>query len=599
MKKDLFVLLIFCVLLFSKSYAQEFIVYFETQPTAQSEALNLSTKAQYFATRAALTQTIVKTLERLQLEGYIDAKTQQQEYTNDQGTRVIKISFDLGAQWQDVIFSYPSTIKAYLKNNSSGLSAFDADKTLNDLLEKFSETDQKRVKELNYLKIPLHEVPNFLNQLNKSIAQDFSPFSELKLTELEPLKFPTITAKLQVKLFPPLKIDSLVIKGYSAVDQGFLKHRAGLKFPLPFKSETINQAEEILSSTPYIQVTRPSETLFEQQKTTLYMYLNKRVANQVEGILGFGSDPQGQSLKLNGYVNLQLWNNLNRSEQFDLRYKADGNQQERLEIQVGLPYIAKSPLGLQGRFDLFRRDSTFTTVTSGAQITYKPFGPLSLALGFTSIKSSRGSSTNLSERNISDFTQGLWGLEAQLQKERNSLLMPRRLWINLKTEFGSSEEKLLAENIPSETRLTNARQRFEFALDYLFDLWPNHYLWMHHNTVLINGDNLRLNELYRFGGTQSLRGFNENLLETSQLHLIQLEYRLSFSEAFYIHPLSDLGFYRNSIDEKITQNFSAGLGLATVTRAGILKVQIAQGFGKRTDFSTNNTKIHLVFNSRF
>jgi hypothetical protein len=49
----------------------------------------------------------------------------------------------------------------------------------------------------------------------------------------------------------------------------------------------------------------------------------------------------------------------------------------------------------------------------------------------------------------------------------------------------------------------------------------------------------------------------------------------------------------------MTTNYSLGLGIATITRAGILKLQIAQGFGKRSDFSSNNTKIHLVFSSRF
>jgi len=88
-------------------------------------------------------------------------------------------------------------------------------------------------------------------------------------------------------------------------------------------------------------------------------------------------------------------------------------------------------------------------------------------------------------------------------------------------------------------------------------------------------------------------------LETCQLHLIQAEYRLSFSDAFYIHHLSDFALYRDQIDEQMTTNYSLGLGIATITRAGLLKLQIAQGFGKRSDFSSNNTKIHLVFSSRF
>lgn len=177
--------------------------------------------------------------------------------------------------------------------------------------------------------------------------------------------------------------------------------------------------------------------------------------------------------------------------------------------------------------------------------------------------------------------------------------MPTNYRLTLQYAYGSSEENSLSGSSTVAMKNRFPRQRTSIELEYLWDLWVNHYFYIHHNSRWINGDNLRINELHRFGGTQSLRGFNENLLETAQLHLIQTEYRLAFSDAFYIHHLTDLAFYRDQIDEQMTTNYSLGLGIATMTRAGLLKLQIAQGFGKRSDFSSNNTKIHLVFNSRF
>ena len=599
MSKDIFISLLFCLFLSSKIYAQELTVQFVAYPTAQSQVLNFSNKPQKFNNRAALAETISQEIERLQLLGFLGVRTQEKKYLNVEGQGIVEISFDLGPQWQYIVFSYPGAIEQYILTLTAKKSKSEIPILLEQSGTESSVLHQESRASSKLVKISVQEVPDFLNQLSKLMAQDFSPFSQLKFTDLKPIEFPVLFAELRAVLIPQRKIDSLVIKGYSEVDPGFLKHKSGLNFPFPFKEETINQAEEILSSSPYVGVQRPSETLFEKEKTTLYMYLEKKVANQVEGILGFGTDPESQSLKFNGYLNLQLWNNLNKSEQFDLRYKADGNQQERLEIQTGLPYIAQTPFGVQGRFELFRRDSTFTTATTGVQVTYNPFGPWALALGYTSMKSTKGSGVSLGENNISNYNQVLWGLEAQLTKERNSILMPRRYGIKLLTEFGSSEDTPVTGNPVLDSKQSFTRQRLNFEFSYLWNLWPNQFFWVNHKTAYLKGENLRINEFYRFGGTQSLRGFNENLLETSQLHLTQLEYRLSFSDTFYIHHLSDVAFYRNEIEGNMQHNFSLGLGIALVTRAGILKIQLAQGFGESSDFSRNNTKIHLVFNSQF
>ena len=124
-------------------------------------------------------------------------------------------------------------------------------------------------------------------------------------------------------------------------------------------------------------------------------------------------------------------------------------------------------------------------------------------------------------------------------------------------------------------------------------------MYLKHHTDWLNGQNLLLNELFRFGGTQSLRGFNENLIESSQIHLFNSEYRLAFNKGFYIHHLTDFAFYRLLNSRKLQRNYSVGLGMALSIRAGLLKLQLARGFGERTDFSSNNTKIHLVFSTAF
>ena len=599
MKNPVLIYILLSVLIPLQISGQEIAVKFMTESSNQQERLALPDSLQSFLNREVLLTAVNKEINRLQLKGYIDAFFTIREIQIEQDSPVIEVLFDLGQKWQSLVIAYPKSIEPYIQKSSVGKRLLKSPDSLADNSLKKNTNFGDLRHEPNKLKISIGEVPDFMTQLGLSVARDYSPFSKIKLIHLKALKFPIISATLDVQLIPQRLIDSLVIKDYTNLDYGLLKHLGGLKLPLTFNEETIKKVEEALSTSPYLTIQRPSEVLFEEEKTTLYLYLQKKEANQLEGILGFGSDPENQSIQFNGYLNLQLWNNLDKSEQFNLHYKADGNQQERLEINASLPYLGQSPFGIHTSFELFRRDSTFTTATAQGQITYKPFGPLAIAMGYKSIISNMGSAMDTTQSNLSDFQQGLWGLEAKFEKLNKSILMPRHYRVRLQSEFGSSQESSSSTIGSFAVKNNFPRQRINIEMECLRDLWVNHYLYLYHNTLWINGENLRINELHRFGGTQSLRGFNENLLETSQLHLIQSEYRLAFSDAFYIHHLTDFAFYRNQIDQKMTSNYSVGLGIATNTRAGILKLQIAQGFGKRSDFSRNSTKIHLVFNSRF
>ena len=55
------------------------------------------------------------------------------------------------------------------------------------------------------------------------------------------------------------------------------------------------------------------------------LYLEKNKSNRFEGFLGFGSEETTGDLELNGYLNLNLVNNLNYGESFILNYRSDEN----------------------------------------------------------------------------------------------------------------------------------------------------------------------------------------------------------------------------------------------------------------------------------
>ena len=61
----------------------------------------------------------------------------------------------------------------------------------------------------------------------------------------------------------------------------------------------------------------------------------------------------------------------------------------------------------------------------------------------------------------------------------------------------------------------------------------------------------------------------------------------------------DFGYFQNQT-LNIEQNlYSAGIGLGIQTKAGILKLNIANGISEQQNFNFSNTKIHLSLTSKF
>ncbi|MBA3985645.1 MAG: hypothetical protein H0X63_03500, partial [Flavobacteriales bacterium] len=67
----------------------------------------------------------------------------------------------------------------------------------------------------------------------------------------------------------------------------------------------------------------------------------------------------------------------------------------------------------------------------------------------------------------------------------------------------------------------------------------------------------------------------------------------------YIHSILDAAYFENQITSIKSQLYSFGIGLGLQTKAGIFKINIANGKQENQPFKISNSKIHISLNSRF
>ena len=439
-----------------------------------------------------------------------------------------------------------------------------------------------------YFILPFNAIEPSIDKLNVLKTKNGNVFARIKLENITK-KRNSLFADVKLLKGDSRNIDSIIVKGYDKISKSHIKYYAGIKKGKKFNKSKLIEKNNILNTLGFVSVTKPPEILFKKDSTIVYLYLKKEKNNLFDGILGFATDENSQKLIFNGYLNLELNNNLNFGEQFLLNYKADGNDQQKFRARLTLPYLFNTPFGLITELKIFKRDSTFSTSDQLIKVKYQISPNSKTYLGYKSYESSNLRKDNSLYIDVEDYTSNFLLTGVSYSKTQNNVLFPIKTEIYLDSEIGSKE-----------TKNTNETQvRASLMFHYIFNLNYKNSIYLKNSTQLLNSENYLTNELFRFGGINSIRGFNENSIDASFYSVLNSEYRYQFNQDIYVHSIIDFAYFENKIIALKQKLYSFGIGIGLQTGTSIIKFSIANGNAENQNFNFSNTKIHIGISSKF
>ena len=457
------------------------------------------------------------------------------------------------------------------------------DFTKKDLLRYSNEISK------SYFIIPFENLEHTLNSLNIDKTKNGNTFARVSLKNIKGFDSKTLTANIKVSNGSKRTIDQIIIKGYNQFPESFIKYNVGIKKGMTLENSVLIRKNNELNSLDFVTTTKPPEILFKEDSTTVYFYLKKLKNNNFDGILGFSSGEENQGLTLNGYINLKLNNNLNYGEQFSLNYKSDGNEQQNFRVRLSVPYIFRTPLGIETELKIFKRDSTFLTSNQFAKINYQINTKSKAHVGYKSYQSDNLRNESHTNLLVEDYKSKFLLTGYSFIKNQNNILFPIKSMFQINFEIGTKNN-----NSTKESQL-----RAETLFYYIFNLNLKNSILIKNNSRLLSSDTYLTNELYQFGGVNSIRGFNENSIDASFFTVLNTEYRYQFNNNLYLHSIFDIAYFENqniALREKL---YSFGFGIGLQTTSGIIKFGIANGNTENQDFNFSNTKIHISITSKF
>ena len=440
----------------------------------------------------------------------------------------------------------------------------------------------------NYLKIPITNIQDFFEKLNQFISVKGFPFNSAKFRNIESFDKDNLKAIIEINYEKERKIDKVIIKGYEKFPKSYLKHLSKYKIGNRINLDDIQDKSELLNQLGFIKQTKKPEILFTNDSTIIYLYIEKKKKNSFDGFLGFSNDELDNNIQLQGYLDFELVNNFNFGEEIEFLYKSEKNADRILKTDINLPYIFSSPIGINIGLILTKKDSTFVSNEQFINLFYKNSKNHKFSLGIRSINSDEQLQIQNSE--FEDFETLYKDFQYEHVKfNQNNLLYP----VKNEVFFKISQGKRISEEQENEQLYIN----MDFAK--IFDFGSKNSIFLNFKSEILKSDTYFTNELPRFGGAKSIRGFDENSLFSNKYFLLISEYRFRLNNTIYINSIFDLGNFENKIINTSANIYGVGIGVGLLTKGGLFTLNYANGSNWKDKIDSKNSKIHITFRSFF
>lgn len=440
------------------------------------------------------------------------------------------------------------------------------------------------------------EIEFFLNNTLQKLEQNGYALAKLKLANIQK-KNNALYASLEFDSGQQQKLNSIVVKfgendKEDTFPKGHLKQMNRKYHNSTFNQDVVSKIIEDFDNFRFVNQLKIPEILFTKDSTKVYVYLEKRKSNSFDGFIGFTNN-ENNKLVFNGYLDLFLENTLKAGEQFFLYWKSDGNNQKTFKASIDLPYIFKSPIGLKAQIAIFKQDSIYQNTKTSIDLGYFKNYNTRIYLGYQSTESSDIQNTNNSF--ISDYKNSFLTANLEYSKvDRENFIFTTKSHLSIFIGLGKRSTTKL-----TETAGTNKQAYISINAMHNFYLNKKNCISINYQNYFLKSDTYIINELFRFGGIKSIRGFAENSLQASFMTAFITEYRYIVSPDLYLHSILDYAYYQDD-SSKTKENLTGlGIGLGIQTKNGLLKLGIVNGSTKGQEIKFYNNVVNISYNVKF
>ena len=483
---------------------------------------------------------------------------------------------------------FTARIDSISKTNKELIAYLDLGKKINEIIivTKKDNTNGIIDSGIDSIKIKTRDFSDLTNQLLKQIDRKGNSFSEI--TYVNPLlKNDTLFLEMKISNSSSRKIDKVITRGYEDFPKKFITKYFLIDKNTVFSKQKLNQVSALSNKLDFIKEKKAPEVLFKKDSTHLYLFLDKIGTSSFDGLVNFSSKENGKGLLLNGNLDLKLNNTFNTGEKFEIIWNKVSDEKTDFKINSYVPYILNSKFSTTLEFYLYRQDSTFINTNFELKTDYSINQKSHASILYSSEKSNY--LLNISNNDLASYSNYFIGLGYELKKSSTSNLYKYKNGLNLNLTIGKRK---------TDTESIN-QLKFHFSAFANVEINNRGYLNIKNESGLLTSKNYLLNELFRIGGANSIRGYNEQSIFTNGYSYSNIEFRYSLDTSSYLYSITDLGVYKENTTNKIKKLLGIGAGYQFRINNNLVNLGYVISTNSSTNAKLNSSRLVVRWTSFF
>ncbi|MBN2012900.1 BamA/TamA family outer membrane protein [candidate division KSB1 bacterium] len=432
----------------------------------------------------------------------------------------------------------------------------------------------------------------FVDEILNTLENQGFPFA---VVNIDSIRFDSHTAhiSLDIQNGPLIRIQTIKIHGNRVTNDNVVIRESRIRLGEIYQQEKIDRIPQRLAKLGFIRKVEPPQiSVNDKAEGELLISLEEGNMNKLDGVVGYQPGTEFKPGYFTGLIDITVGNIFGSGRRLEAYWERKDRSTQQMRLRYVEPWLLGYPIHVGGRLEQLIQDTSFVKRNfmleaqlpiSDAVDIYAHAGreyilPDSIASVIWNLPRSRS-----------------WLVNAGFRYDvRNHPYNPSR-GVYYETSFEIARKE--NESHYDDGTTTFVRKRLAMDAEVLVPTWrwQTASLALHWRRLNTNEPQIWTSDMFRMGGSQTLRGYREDEFIGTEIAWSNLEYRYLVSDYSRLFVFMDGGYYSRPLSNLGAQQdykMSYGFGMRVDTRVGIVGVDF--GLGEGRGLSTGLLHVRLV-----
>lgn len=466
-----------------------------------------------------------------------------------------------------------------------------------------SSKDEKIFREVKFLTGEIfyqYQIENLINKILSHLENNSYPFAKVAINSIK--FFPDSIKKknyvdisIEVDKGIGSKFDLISIEGNKNTKDYVIIRELDIQKGESYSETKIESIPSRLNKLRFFEpVQKPIYYFNSKDDGVLQINVKEKQVNNFDGIIGYIPGNNEQDGYITGLVNINLRNIFGTGRAMSFRWQRINRNSQELELKYFRPYLFGFPINIQGGLFQKKQDTIFVQRKLDLYIDILANQNITIG-GILSTESVIPTENEFSVFTVYNSNLLSGGMNLKIDTRDDPYSPTKGILFNNSYIFTQKNingpEKYLTPDLKREINY----QKFFVDLNFYAQFFNRQVVALEMHGKELRGDLIEISDMFYLGGTNSLRGYQENQFLGSRIFWSNLEYRFLLSPRTFTFVFFDTGYYLRKADESrniIEQSdFLIGYGFGLNIETALGAISVSYALAKGDPF--NEGKIHF------